>query len=446
MNYSSNTFVISIGEHLTAIAFQAPWMNGQPLNHGQAYMILAGLHEELFNEMFPWANIDNSLHAAIERVYEGFAALVPAKPTMWVHQRGEWALASTPPAGYNVVNISHGHGLPKTPHPHTAYLVHGGRTYDKCFDQFMDTTIAHIRWCLRTELNKYLGTKRDYEWYYEYTGNGITYTRQDRAVISYVSAEPTTELELLNQEISLQPKLERPTNAYVAINLAEHESRGGYDRTTGETMPDKFGVLLSSLPAVVNQLAMDAMQSGTMKAEVFVRYVNPVFLREVCDQISYLSDHLPVKFMVRSEQVQVGLAPVAQRVDRALHQRSFDQVYRETAELAGKLTVIRDRIARRNNVTELDIREVNSLDKNILNATVHYEDMYVSVNNREHWYKFGDNNPAELQQTVIATCLLLSNYIDVLTGNTATDQRQPVPTFEPRKDDKPIGVIPIYCK
>lgn len=443
MNYNSNTFVISIGEHLTAIAYQAPWMNGQPINHGQAYMILCALHEELFNEIFPWAKIDNSLQDAIAQVYQGFQALVPRPPRLWRHNGHEWQMVNT--ATGPVVDVPLHGGLPKQPQNNTTYRVHGGLTYDQCFNQFIDGTLAHIRWALRTEINKYMGTYRDYEWYYEYAGNGITYTRQNKAVINYVNVEPETEVEFLQQEINALPKPEQLTPAYVMINLAENETRGGFDKTTGEVFPDKFGALMHGLPAVINQLITHATQVGVMKAEIMIRFVNPTFLREMCDYIEHYTRNLPVKFMIRSEQVQLGLAPVANHVDRVLQQRSLDHVQREASELAAKLTVIRDRIARRNNVSELDLREINSLDNTIVSTNVSYDDMYVSVNNRGYWYKFGNNDPAELQQPVIAMCLLLSNHIDFLTGHV-TGEQQPTPMFEPRGDATPIGTVPLYCK
>lgn len=443
MNYNSNTFVISIGEHLTTIAYQAPWMNGQPINHGQAYMILCALHEELFNEIFPWAKIDNSLQDAIAQVYQGFQALVPRPPRLWRHNGREWQMVTN--AIGPIVDVPLHGGLPKQPQVNATYRVHGGVTYDQCFNQFIDGALAHIRWALRTEINKYMGIYRDYEWYFEYAGNGITYTRQNKAVINYVNVEPETEVELLQQEINALPKPEQLTPAYVMINLAENETRGGFDKTTGEVTPNKFEALMQNMPAVINQLTMHAMQSGVMKAEIMIRYANPAFLREVCDCVDQCTRNSPVKFLIRSEQVQIGLAPVVNQVDRALQQRSLEQVQGEATKLATKLTAIRDRIARRNNVTDLDIREINHLDKNILNNAVLADDLYVSVNNSAHWYKFGNLNPSELQQPVIGMCLLLSNHIDALTGHSAGNNQQPTPTFEPRGDAAPIGVVPLFC-
>jgi len=441
VNFNTNTFVISIGEHLSAIAYQAPWMNGQPINHAQAYLILCAVHEELFNEIFPWARIDNSLQEAMISVYQGFQVLVPQQPRLWRHNGREWQLTTKPTQ--HIIQVPVGGGLPNQPQPNATYHVHGGVTYDQCFNQFIDRTLNTVRWALRCELNKYLGTQRDYEWYYEYAGNGITYTRQEKAVITYANVEPENETELVQQEINLQPKPEPLTPAFVMINLAENESRGGQDRGTGEVFPDKFTPLLNSLPAVMNQLYLQAMQSGLMRADILIRFVNPVFLREVCDRILELTRHLPVKFTVRSEQVPLGHTPAVETVQRALHQRSLDQVQHEAFDLAAKLTVIRDRIVRRNNVTALDIREINSLEPALLTQTVLNEELYVSVNNREHWYKFSDHNPAELQHPVIGLCLLLSNQIDSLTGYTP--HPTPTPTFQVRDETQPIGITPLYC-
>lgn len=447
MNYNTNTFVISIGEHLSAIAFNAPWMHGQPIQHGQAYMILCALHEELFNEIFPWANINNSLQETIAKVYEGFSALVPAKPSLFIHRGGDWTLTTERDVqGLPRINLQAGQGLPGTPPSNVVYCVQGARTYDQCFNQFIDGTLVHVRWALRADINKYLGTQRDYEWYFEYNGNGIVYTRHDKAVLNYPNPEPETEVDLIMREIDLQPKLRPKTPAYVAINLAEHETRGGLDKTTNEILPDKFAALMGAIPGVLNQLYMKAMNSGARQAEISILFVNPMFLRELCDFIQQQTMNLPVKFLIKTEQVQIGVpSHTGVAVHRAFQERSIQEMNRQQDKLAEDLSVIRDRIARRNTVTTLDMEDIRNLAPQLLNDAVVYDDVYVSVNNRAHWYKFADQNPEDLQHPVIGMCVLLSNYIDTLTGHSVTTHQQPTPTFQPRAEDVPIGVVPIYC-
>lgn len=439
MNFNANTFVVSIGEYVHAIAYNAPWMNNKPISYEHAYLIFIALHEELFNETFHWSKIDNSVQDAVARVYTGFAALVPAPPKLWRYGYDGWRLVNTVTPGQQVVDLPYGSGLPPKGTERTVYRVHGGKTFDGCFNNLVDNTLTMIRWSLRNELNKYLGTSRNYEWYFEYSGNGIVYTRQGRNELSYLEVEPQpeTEAELIHHEINLLPKVDQPVPK-VVVNLCGYESRGGDD---GE---DKFASIMQNVYGMVNQLYAEAMQSGAQQAEILIKFANPAFLREMCDYLQTLNQGLPIKLIIKTEQVQVDPGYQQQeQVNRALQERSIAQMNRDAMSLAEQLVEIRNRIARRNNVQDFDIKEIQSLAPEILTQTALMDDIYVSVNNREHWYKFGDVNPLELQHPVIGMCLLLSNHIDTLTGYSKPTKA--IPTYQARDLDVPVGVTPLYC-
>lgn len=443
MNYKLNTFVISIGEHLAAITRSAPWMNNQPINHGQAYQIFSALHEEIVNEMFSWANIDNSVQDAIASVYTGYAALVPAQPKLFRNQGGEWRVINRGAAsGHQVVDIPAGSGLPMTPQYDAVYRVHGGRTYADWLQHFVDQTLSFVRWALRAELDKYLGTSRDYEWYYEYSGNGIIYTRQNRATISYVQPElPATELEQINDEIKFMPKPDDRTADTMIINMTECETSGG------KSSEDKFTPFFNQLPFMVNQFYNHAISKGHTRAKIVIRYCNPLKMREVYDEVMRLIARLPLHFSVDTEQftpASFERSNLANTMDRALSNRSIAEANRQDEIKANGLVEVRNRIVKRNNVTDLDLAEINNIDRGILNNAMYTEDPFNVINDRGQWYKFNDANPAELQPPVVYMAILLSNAIDTLLGNVKTGAA--IPTFNPKKGESLLSAIPLYGK
>lgn len=443
MNYKLNTFVISIGEHLAAITRGAPWMNNQPINHGQAYQIFSALHEELVNEMFSWANIDNSVQDAIASVYSGYGALVAAKPRYFRNHGGEWRLINrAATAGQHVVEIPQGRGLPATPVNGAIYQVSGGLTYADWLQGFVDHTLGFVRWALRSELDKYLGTARDYEWYYEYSGNGIIYTRQNRATISYVQPElPVTEPEKINEEISYLPRPDERAVDTMIINMTGCETRGG------KNAEDKFTPFFRQLPPMVSQFYNHVASNGRNRAEILIRYCNPSRMREVYEEVSRLVARLPMHFSITTEQFtppSVELGNLVNTMDRALSNRSVQAANRHEQEKATALVQVRDRIVKRNNVSELDINEINSIAPEVLSNAAYVEDPFNAINDRSQWYKFNDVNPAELQQPVVYMALLLSNAIDTMMGNTQSGK--PIPTFNPNKNELLISAIPLYGK
>ncbi|QKE54535.1 hypothetical protein ACSA002_2190 [Salmonella phage vB_SalM_SA002] len=443
MNYKLNTFVISIGEHLAAITRSAPWMNNQPINHGQAYQIFSALHEEIINEMFSWANIDNSVQDAIASVYTGYAALVPAEPKHFRNQGGEWRLINRrATAGHPVTEVPLGAGLPNPPIDGMVYRVHGGRAYADWLQHFVDQTLGFVRWALRAELDKYLGTSRDYEWYYEYSGNGIIYTRQNRATISYVQPElPSTELEKINEEITFMPKPDDRATDTMIVNMTECETRGGKNEV------DKFTPFFNQLPFMVSQFYNHVAGKGHSKAEILIRYCNPMLMREVHEEITRLINRMPMHFTIKSEQFtppSVELSNLTTNVNRALLNRSIEETNRADQTKANALIQIRDRIVKRNNVTELDITEINSIDRDVLHNATYVEDPFNVISDRSQWYKFNNANPAELQQPVLYMAITLSNAIDTLLGNVRSGT--PIPTFNPAKRELLISAIPLYGK
>lgn len=443
MNYKLNTFVISIGEHLAAITRSAPWMNNQPINHGQAYQIFSALHEEIVNEMFSWANIDNSVQDAIASVYTGYAALVPAQPKLFRNQGGEWRIVNRRGAdGQRVVDVPVGSGLPAVAAHDVVYRVHGGRAYADWLQIFVDQTLSFVRWALRAELDRYLGTSRDYEWYYEYSGNGIIYTRQNRATISYVQPElPTSEMEEINQEIAYLPKPDERATDTMIINMTECETHGG------KACEDKFTPFFNQLPFMVNQFYNHVASKGLNKAEIAIRYCNPLRMREVHDEVVRLINRLPMHFTINTEQFtppSIERGNLVSAMDRVLSNRSIEEANRQDEVKANGLVEVRNRIVKRNNVTDLDLAEINSIDRGILNNAMYAEDPFNVIRDRSQWYKFNDANPAELQPPVVYMAILLSNAIDTLLGNVKTGAA--IPTFNPKKGESLLSAIPLYGK
>ena len=443
MNYNLNTFVIAIGEHLATIAYNAPWMNNQPINHGQAYRIFSALHEELFNEIFPWARIDNSVQEAVAEVYTGYAALVAAKPKLWRQQAGSWVMVSDSAAmGAQVIDLQPGQGLPRYAVNNALYRVHGGKSYADWLSNFVDNTLGHVRWSLRNELNKYLGTSRNYEWYFDYSGNGILYTRQGMADVKYIQPElPTTEIETIHQEIAYLPKAEEPIRDVMIVDLTGSESRGSRGSV------DKFAALLQQVPKMVSDFCYHILTKGAQRGEILIRYRNPLFMQDLAEALAQLIRNVPVQLTIKSEQITVQsdiLSHAEESMKRALAERSLAVIEQQDHQIAEQLRVIRDRIVKRNGVTDLDISEINSLDNTLLTQAHYNDDAYSAVRDPRQWYKFNNVDPTELQQPVVALALLLSNHIDTLLGNQSSNQ--PIPIYEPRRDDGLIAAIPLYGK
>lgn len=437
VNYNLNTFVISTGEYLAALTHGAPWMNSQPINHGQAYMLLSALHEELFNEIFPWANIDNTVQQAIATVYQGYQPLVQGKPKLFRYVHGEYAMV-TEQSIKNVLPIHDlppGKSLPTAGSTSHAYRVHGGKTYADYLSGFISNTLTHIRWSLHNELNKYLGTSRNYEWYFEYTANGIVYTRQQEAVINYVQPEmPQTEQDLINQEISLMAKSNMGTVPRLVIDTTGYEN-------------NNWDLLIHQLPNMVTTLYHNAMHAGVMDAEIAIHYRNPRYMRDLMLAINHHLLRVPVRFNivpVQQESAADVMQAATDSLNRNLSNRSIQVMNDQQNQLADQLLDVRNRIVKRNNVTELDMKELTCLAPEVLNHGIPQNDLSELMSNRDLWYKLNGANPERLCFPVVTLAIAISNHVDVLNGNAPSNVS--IPIFKPTAEEQPISVIPLYCK
>lgn len=436
MNYNLNTFVISTGEYLAALSHSAPWMNSQPINHGQSYMILSAIHEELFNEIFPWANIDNTIQQAIGRVYNGFGPLVMGRAKVFRFVHGEYALANERELMNKIpiYDLAPGQPLPAGVEGKCAYRIHGGKTYADYLTNFVNNTIAQVRWSLHNELNKYLGTSRNYEWYFEYTANGIVYTRQQEAVINYVQPEmPETEHEYINQEISLMAKPVITSIPHLEINTH------GYENVN-------WSQFMEQVPHRLNYLYQAAVTAGVNEVKVSVRYLNPMHLRELCDVIAHTTQFLPVRFKVESERrvdEHNEMVQAINNVNRNLSNRSVQVMNDQQGQLANQLLELRNRIIKRNNVVELDMKELGMLVPDLLNISNLNDDLVSVMHTPDMWHKLNNVNPEKLCYPVVGLAIAISNHIDVLNGNAPSNVS--IPIFNPATEQQPISVIPLYC-
>lgn len=442
MNYNSNTFVISTGEHLAAIAFSAPWVNGKPMNHGQACMLFAAVHEEVFNEMFAWANIDNTVQKALTMIYNGSAIMETAKAKLWAHRGTNWVLVddSYLSNARQLIDIPLGGRLPAIPESRTVYRVQGGQHYVSWLVNFVNVTLNNVACHLRNEINRYLGSMKDYEWWFEYSGNGVVYSRQDKATIKYANPlELVTEADHINFEVGLMPRIAQKTEQTLVINADAHEAEGpAAERHLNE--------LLGKVPDMLMQFYNMLIQVGRNQGDVVIKYRSVEVLKYVEQVIRQVNASLPVRFNLISEKQQEHQIIVQHSFDslqRNLQRRSVEAVNQQQEQVITTLIEVRNRIVKRNKVSELDQREIQSVAPDVFKQTYLNDNLHQSISDSTQWYKFNGVNPTELTNPVIILSLLLSDYVDSLTGNNGGVQRMPI--YDGSKPaDVALSAIPLY--
>lgn len=432
MNYNQNTFVISVGEHLAAISYGAPWINNQPLSYGQACLILSAVHEELFNEMFSWSKIDNSVEQALKTVYHGYEILVPAQPKA-VRRRGtNWELLqSLPHPSSNAIVIPQGGKLPLNVPEGTMCVVHGGLTYSDWLANYVETGLRAVKVAMETIMKRHMGTALDYEWWFEYAGNGILYTRQARAISNFIFPEiPETEAELINQEIGLMSAAHAP--ALIELNR-------------WESVPDGVEQLKRQLPTLLMNWYNTAMNNRYKELKIRVTYINLHNFNQFHDYLLSVWRNYPLKLNVISDKVSTvnDLRQVAQEsLDRNMLNKSIIEHNRDAEDKAAKLTVVRDRIVKRNKVTNIDMGDIQMLAPELQHVALNQQDILDAVNDRRQWYKFNEVNPIELDNTLIPVVLAIGNHIDTLNGNVPSNT--PIPVYKVHAEKQPLAVIPLY--
>lgn len=452
MNYNPNTFVISVGEHLAAITYGAPWMNGNPINHAQAYMIFSAVHEELVNEMFSWAKIDNSVQRALQTVYQGYQIFEPAAPKLLRFVVGQgWQMVDSKALTANDY-VQDVQKLPSRTRAYPGlYRLHGGVRYAEWLDAFVYGQLEHVKNMLRDVMNRYMGTARDYEWWFEYAGNGILYTRQQQAIPGYVEPpKPESEAELISQEIDLLPK------------VAAGEQTVVLDITGFESHNHLIG-MLQRLPTMYMEACNRVMMSGAQKMKIHIKYVNPANLRSVVSTLGEMIQaySLPLEVTVESEQIdpqwrynEIG----KQSLDRRLLNESVSSLNQQSEQDAATLTEIRNRVIRRNSVTDMDMREIQLVSPGLLSTVMPHDDICRAVNDRDQLYKFNGVNPVNIDPPLLPLILCLSNQIDQLNGYVPANEPVPVykvegmqrkpatttPVFTSTQEIKPLSTIALF--
>lgn len=442
MNYNSNTFVISTGEHLAGIAFSAPWVNGQPMNHGQACMVFAAVHEEVFNELFAWANIDNTVQKALSTIYHGVKILEPSQPKHWAYQGGSWVrISESAPLGQgkHLVRLPPRSNLPRTPDPSAVYQVAGGQHYVDWLTGFVNVTLHNLACYLRNEINRYLGSMKDYEWWFEYSNNGVLYSRQDKATINYINpVELVTEADHVNFEIGLLPSVPQKTKQMLVINADAHEAEG-------PAAERHLNDLLAKVPDMLMQYYSMLAQAGRNEGDVVIKYRSHAVLSCVEETIRQINTSLPVRFNLISEKQQehqIITQHAVNSIQRHLERQSVEAVNQQLNQLTTTLIDVRNKIIKRKRVTELDQKIITTAAPDVFKETYLHDDLRQAIMDPSKWYKFNGVNPAELPEPVVVTCLLISNYVDNLTGNGAA---QRLPVYEgSRPTETLLSAIPLY--
>ncbi|ANJ65025.1 hypothetical protein SPECIALG_214 [Erwinia phage vB_EamM_Special G] len=299
MNYSTDNFIIDVGQYIPTIMFRAPYLNGKPLTHEQTYCIFAAIHDEIFNETFPWAHINNSLETALATVYADYPLFTLGEPRYWRFGHNGYEIYRPTQNGFNYMDAPHGR-LPQNPPRGSIFKIAGGRVYAEWLSAFVTNTLFGIRNRLHDELLRFVGTAADYEWHFEYVSNGIFYTKVSKNPLVtqpvHIKLQAMTEAEQIQQAISDLPDVRQPTvgNA-VAVNLdiRAHSSL--------ERIPEVCGYL--------QQLIMHAQQHHA-PLEVKVIYHSKTYYDKVVSFArGFIEQYqLPVKLAFKEQWVDLQQA------------------------------------------------------------------------------------------------------------------------------------------
>jgi len=426
VNYNADSFIIDAGQHIQTIMFKAPTMNGKPLDYAQTMLIFNALHESVFNSIFPWANINNHPMTAIEKVYQDFRlfAMVDSFVYQCLGQDDQGVAQYSKPIPYDKAQHQHyirdrfqsEYELPASSVVGSLYLVGGDIAQEPWVTYLIHSVLEPIGLELSKVIMRHAGTRRKFEWHFEYVSNGVFYTlASSRPAIVQQKVTPLSEHELINRAVLAQLSSQLPKRNMLLSDL-EYIQRA-FDQPAVVKRPVRnFTVDITpytndaTFQEVINNAAtlLSDKQSQGSQLKFTVTYSVQGYFDKLVSFINQFieTNRLDVTASVKGEWVRPAIQAVAHIDPRA------QLVANQTASVQEKLQKIRQQIVNTNNITELQARELNSLAPEIFGMGFTPNDMAELMNVDDPTLRFYGKDPMLLGQNVLMICLAIDRYLE----------------------------------
>lgn len=427
MNYSTDSFIIDAGQHIQTIMFKAPTMNGAPLSYPQTMLIFNALHESVFNSIFPWANINNHPMTAIEEVYKDYRLCTVVDGVVYqclgLDERGMAQYSKQIPYDSELHKpyirdcFQSEHELPAVSQPGAMYLVGGDITHEPWVTYLIHSVLEPIGLELTKVIMRHAGTRRKFEWHFDYVSNGVFYTlASSRPAIVQQKVTPLSEHELINRAVLAQLTSQLPKRNTLLSDL-EYIQRA-FDQPAVVTRPrHNFTVDITpytndaAFQEVIHH-AVSILSSPTYhgsQIKFIVTYSVQGYFDKLVNFINQFieTNRLDISASVKGEWVRPAIHAVPQIVDHRLQQLAV-----QNASVQEKLQEIRQLIVKANAVTELQGRELNDLAPEIFKMGFTPNDMAELMNVDDPTLRFYGKDPMLLDQNVLMLCLAIDRYLE----------------------------------
>lgn len=429
MNYNTDSFIIDAGQHLQTIMFKAPRINGVPLDYHQTKIIFNALHESVFNSIFPWANINNHPMTAIEEVYKDFRLITTVDGYVYqcLGQDSQGNAQYSNAISYD--RDSHQHQirdtflseseLPSQAVQGSLYMVGGDITPEQWVNYLVYSVLEPIGVELKKAILVHAGTRRKFEWHFEYVSNGVFYTlASSRPAIVQQKVTPLTEYELINQTILNQQERQLPKQD---IHLSDHQVLERALLALRQPKPVQrpmttFNVDIRPYAndaqfAQVLQHAVGLLSNPNIQGthlKIVVTYTVQGYFDKLVNFINQFieTNRLDIVASVKGDWVRDPVTTVSP-VDHQMQHIANNQ-----ASIQDKLLEIRRLIVKANNVTDLQGRELHDLAPELFGMGFTPSDMAELMNVEDPTLRFYGKDPMLINQNVLMMCLAIDRYLE----------------------------------
>lgn len=446
MNYSTDTFIIDVGQYLQTIMFKAPYINGKPLSYDQTRMLFNAVHESIFNSIFPWANINNHPFDAIEKVYENFQIrnIVDGDVYQYLGEDNQGNPQYSKPIPY--AREQH-HGcitasyqtereLPVRAPLGSFFLVGGDTVTEQWVVYLIQSILEPIGLELKNAILRSAGTRRKFEWHFEYVSNGIFYqiASSKPAVISI--HKPVSEYELVNRavlneqakpgiplysQMSDHQALEAALKQLTQMKPVVHESKFTVDLRPYSSV-EQFGNVLQQAVSLITNPNLQGS-----KVNIVVTYTVEGYFNKLVSFINQFIEDKQLNVVVSFKADWIR--PTTQAIPSADHR--VTTLVNQMDEKAEQLRQIRFKIVKDNHISELQGVELMKTAPELYRMGFTPQDMAELMNVDDPTMRFYGKDPMILDQHVIMMCMAIDRYLE---GGTLP---QAVPV------SKPVSEIPL---
>lgn len=426
MNYNADSFIIDAGQHIQTIMFKAPTMNGAPLSYPQTMLIFNALHESVFNSIFPWANINNHPITAIEEVYKDFRLITTVDGFVYqcIGQDDRGIAEYSKPIPFDKTQHQHyirdrfesEHDLPAQALPGAVYLVGGDITQEPWVTYLLHSVLEPIGLELSKTIVRHAGTRRKFEWHFEYVSNGVFYTlASSRPAIVKQKVTPLSEYELINRAVLAHLSNQVPKRNALLSDL-EYIQRT-FDQPVVPTRPVRnFTVDIrpytndEAFQQVIHHAAglLSDKESQGSQLKFTVTYSVQGYFDKLVNFINQFieTNRLDISASVKGDWVR----PAIQAISAVDHRSQL--VDNQNASLQDKLEQIRQQIVKANTITELQGRELNDLAPELYRMGFTPSQMAELMNVDDPTLRFYGKDPMLLSQNVLMMCLAIDRYLE----------------------------------